>query len=498
MTILVTGLGYAVAEADPTILSANLAAVRAGLNMSRSTGSFVASLATLTLAAAVLGAGTLGDLYGKKRMYLCGLIGTIAFGLLGAAAPNGIVLVTARAGIGLAYAFLVGLSLAIINDVFPPERRKRAIGLFLAASFAIMAPLPAIGTWLAQQFGWRAGFAIAPVVATIGLLITLRYVPETPRAHRRLDLAGLLLVAAALLGVIYGISRLQKGFNPGSLVPILLGLLAAGGFVYRELHTPDPALDLRIFRSKSFNAALIAGMTWDFLAGGSTILFAFYLVVVRHESPEILGLLFIPAMALQALAAHASGRAADRFGERTVLIGGLVVLLAGLLAILLLGESTATSVLLLAIALNAVGSAIVQTPQSTIMMAAAPAELSGVVSSVKAAMGQAAYSLGPALMATVGFWLFVQDRNRALANVHITLEQGTEAFQIAHGGTGITDHNIPLLTPALAQEAVQSAEHCLIHTIHTLSLIMTAVPILAIVAALCLLPRKPTADQQLV
>ena len=124
------GLGYAISIGDPTILSANLQVVSAGLHITGSTSTFVASLATLTLAAAVLSAGALGDLYGMRRMYLVGLSGAVVFSALAAAAPNAAVLIVARAGAGVALAFLVGLSLAITNAVFPPGRRAAAIAAY--------------------------------------------------------------------------------------------------------------------------------------------------------------------------------------------------------------------------------------------------------------------------------------------------------------------------------------------------------------------------------
>ena len=105
MTVMAMGLGYAMSMADPTILSANMSQVRTGLHATPSTASFIASLATLTMAAAVLGAGTLGDLYGMRRMFVIGLFGTIAFGVLAAALPSAAVLVVARAGVGVALAF---------------------------------------------------------------------------------------------------------------------------------------------------------------------------------------------------------------------------------------------------------------------------------------------------------------------------------------------------------------------------------------------------------
>ena len=290
MTVIAMGLGYAMSVADPTILSANMSQVRIGLGTSTSTASFIASLATLTMAAAVLGAGTLGDLYGMRRMFVIGLFGTIAFGVLAAAVPSAAVLVVARAGVGVALAFLLGLSLAIVNAVFPPGRRATAIALYFGAGFAIATPLPALGSVLASHIGWRACFLVTPAIAVLTLAITLRYVPETPRAARTLDVPGLMLVAVALLGLIYGISRLETGVNAGNIAAILVGLVAAGGFVIRELRTPEPALDLRIFGSGRFNAAVTAGVTFNFLGGGSMILFAFYLVTVRGESPQVLGL----------------------------------------------------------------------------------------------------------------------------------------------------------------------------------------------------------------
>lgn len=487
MTIVAMGLGYSITAADPTILSTNISEVRSGLEMSPSTASFVASLATLTLAAAVLGAGALGDLYGMKRMFTFGLVGAVGFGLLAAATPNGVVLIVARAGTGVAFAFLLGLSLAIINAVFPPQRRAAAIALYLGAGFAMTTPMPAIGSLLAEHLGWRTGFLVAPVAALIALVIHLRYVPETERSPRRLDVPGLILVAAALLALVYGISRLQRGFTTGALIPLVVGVLAVAGFLWRELHTPDPALDLRIFASGRFNAAVTAGATFNFLTGGSTILFAYYLVTVRGESPALLGLLLVPATLLQALAATGSGRLAVRFGDRAVLVSGLLLLLAGLLVLATVTERSSMLLFFAAVALNAVGGAVVQTPQSTIMMSSTPADLGGSVSAVKSAVGQAGYSLGPALFALVGTTLFVHDATAKLAGSGITEAEAREALHVAHGTSVSSTGGGNVLDPQRAREVVEGATDSMVAAIHTLSLMMAAVPVAAIVVAVILL-----------
>ncbi len=495
MTVLAMGLGYSISAADPTILSANISDVRAGLDLSGSEASFVASLATLTLAAAVLGAGALGDLYGKRRMFILGLLGVIVFDLAAAAAPNGLVLIVARACVGLGFAFLLGLSLAIINDVFPPERRAAAIAMYLGAGFAFTTPQPAIGSILAEHIGWRTCFLVAPVVAVVTLAITLKFVPETPRAARKLDFAGLALVAGALLGIVYGISRLDTGITTGAVIPILLGLVAAAGFVVRELHTPDPALDLRIFASKPFNGAVAAGATYNFLTGGTTILFAYYLVAIRGESAALLGLLLVPTTILQAFAAVGAGRAATRFGDRIVLVAGLLMLLASLLVLTILDEDTSLLILFAAIVLVGIGGAVVQTPQSTIMMESAPSDLGGAVSAVKSATGQAAYSLGPTLFALIGTTFFLRDGLPKLNGTDITEDQAREALRVAHGGTASGQGGTNVLDPERAHAVVEGATRSMVDAIHDLSLLMAVVPAVAIVLAFVLVrPKEKNPD----
>ena len=496
MTILAMGLGYSITAADPTTLSANLAQIQQGLRFSPGTASFLASLCTLTLAAAVLGAGALGDLAGMKRMFVIGVYGSIAFGVLGAIAPHVSVLIIARAGLGVAFAFLLGLSLAIINAVFPPAGRAAAIAAYLGAGHALAVFQPAIGGGLASHYGWRTCFLVTPVLAVLTLVITLKYVPETVRDKRKLDIPGILLIAAALIMFIYGLTELQGGFNPGALVLIGAGIALGVAFVWWERRTTAPALDMRIFRSARFNAALTAGAAFNFLGGGGTILFAYYLVTIRGKSPELLGLLLIPAMLIASAAAVLAGRAVARFGERAVLVTGLLILFVSMVMLVVLDGQTPIAILGIAVALNAIGGAVVQTPQSTIMMSSAPPELGGVVSAVKPAVGQAAYSLGPALFALVGTTLFLQEGRRKLEGSGITEEQARDALRVAHGGAPNPAAGSEVLDPEQARWVVSEAADSWLNAIHHTSLIMAVVPLVAIVVAMVLLPKSDRSRTQ--
>lgn len=162
MTTVAMGLGSAVAVGDLRILSANISIVRNGLQFSPGTTVFVSSLATLTLAASVLGAGVLGDKFGMKRMFVAGACAAVVFGFIGAAAPNVVVLMIARACIGVAFAFLSGLSLAIMNAVFPPARRAGAIAWYLAAVYAFGVLPATVGSLLAERIGWCSGLLVTP------------------------------------------------------------------------------------------------------------------------------------------------------------------------------------------------------------------------------------------------------------------------------------------------------------------------------------------------
>jgi MFS transporter, DHA2 family, methylenomycin A resistance protein len=307
-------------------------------------------------------------------------------------------------------------------------------------------------------------------------------VPETVRASRRLDLVGMALFAVALLGLIFGTSRMETGIGPVGLASVVVGLAAGFAFVMQELRTPEPALDLRVFRSGRFNAAVTAGVMFNIVLGGSMVLLAFYLVTIRKESHELFGLLLIPATAMAALAATTAGPAANRFGPRTVLVTGLTVMLAGLLVLRSFDLDTSRTVVFATTALIVVGGALVTTPQATIMMASAPTDLGGVVSAVKSAVNEGGYSLGPALFALVGINLFLTDSVHDLSRSGITRTEAREALVTTQAG-----HGAHLVAPEQARLVVDQAPHNAVDAIHTLSLIMAVGPIAAIILALWLI-----------
>ena len=487
MTTVAMGLGSAVAVGDLRILAAIISVVSDGMDMSTGTNIFVSSLATLTLAASVLGAGVLGDRYGMKRMFVAGAWGAVAFGLLSALAPNTVVMMIARACIGVAFAFLSGLSLAIMNAIFPPERRARAIAQYLAVVYVFGVFPPTLGSLLTEHIGWRSGLLVTPVLAVLVVMITTRYVPETASSHRRIDIAGLLLVATALIGVTYGISQFQSGVNPSALISILIGLLAGVAFVWWELRCDDPALEMRIFRSPRFNAVVSAGAASNLVQGGSMTMVTFYLILVRDLSTWEFSLLLIPAALVSALTALVAGRAALRFGNCAVVVAGLAVLAASVLARLSFTIDTPILFVGAMISLTTIGGAILGTPQTTVMMSSAPANLGGVVSAVKTSVSGTFYGFGAALFSVFGIILFVRDSGAKLAAANISLEQAADILRTTTT-TGKSD--VPVADPERTAVVISEANSSILGAAQVLNLTMVLITVATIVIVLVLFRRE--------
>src|SRR5215204_6152560 len=180
MIVLATSIPFVVTGVDPLLLSLNLPAIRQDLGIPVDLVGFTGSVATLVMAAAVLGVGNLGDLYGHKRLLIYGLIGNIVFQVLTAFSPNYQFLIVMRFLDGLALTALLGLSLALLTASVPAAIRPAAIGLFLAVYAIFFGITPLISGLMVGSFGWRASFLICPVISMIGLVLIARFVHDLP------------------------------------------------------------------------------------------------------------------------------------------------------------------------------------------------------------------------------------------------------------------------------------------------------------------------------
>jgi MFS family permease len=486
MTIIAMGLGFALTGGDPLILSINLTAFREGLALSGSQAVFLAGLATLTLAAGILGTCTLGDILGKRRLYIIGLTATILLGVVSVMTPGFVFLAVARGLLGLAFALVLGLSLAIIGELFPANERARAISLFLAVAYAAAAPMALIGSLLVDALSWRWGLAVAPLYAVIALLITFRYVPETPRSIRRLDVFGMATAGTGLVLILYGVSGLLSGFGLAEGLALGGGAVTLLGFVLWEARSDQPALDIRLFASRPFTAAVVGGLAFNFCVGSGSVLLGYYASLVRGWPTAAIGWLILAAVVVQAAAAAAAGSLSRSLGQRLVMIIGLALLVLASLSWLLNGPESAIAFIFLVPLLGTVGNAFVETQQSAIMLSHAPRGLAGSVAAVKSGTGQAAYSLGPVVATLLVSYFYVRFGAERIGAADLTPAQVREALRVAHGGVGHSGVSPPI-DPGLVEKIVHGAKEVFTDAIHANALITAAVPLVAAILVLMLM-----------
>jgi hypothetical protein len=277
---------------------------------------------------------------------------------------------------------------------------------------------------------------------------------------------------------------LQSGVDLAAIAAILTGIAAAAAFIWWERHCDDPALDLRIFRSPHFNAVVSAGAANNLVQGGSMLMSTFYLVVIRDLSTWAFALLLIPATLVSALVAVGAGRAATRLGNSTVIVAGLSVLAVSLLARLAFDIDTPIVVVGAVMALTTIGGAIIQTPQTTVMMSSAPPNLGGVVSAVKASVGGTFYGLGAALFSMFGIILLTRDAGPRLAEAGVSIQQAGEVLSATATNPGAGG-----LDPERTAWVISEVTPSVLDAARTLNLLMVVIPVAAVIITLVLFRR---------
>ena len=340
LTLVAAILGSAVATIDGTIVNVALPAIERDLGGGLASQQWVANAYLLALGPLILIGGSLGDIYGERRVFA---IGISAFGVLSLAcalAPSIDFLIGARALQGAAGALVTPSSLAIIVAAFPAGERAAAIGSWTAwgGIAAIIGPL--VGGEIVDHFSWRWIFAInIPLVAvTLGLILAA--VPPTVRTeHRRVDVVGALLCVLGLGGFVFAlVEQPRYGWaSPTIWAPLVLGIGLLGAFLVYESRVPEPMVKLELFRRRNF---AIGNLETLAMYAGISILF-FYLVIYLQQvagySALRSGLVTLPVTIEMFVLSRRFGALADRLGPRLFMGFGPLVAAGGILLLLRLG-----------------------------------------------------------------------------------------------------------------------------------------------------------------
>ncbi len=400
--LAVAVLGSGMVFLDGTVVNVALPRIGRDLGASTSALQWILNGYLLTLAALILLGGSLGDRYGRRRIFVFGAILFTFASLLCAVSPTVELLVVARLIQGIGGALLTPGSLAMIETSLRPSDRARAIGAWSGLGGVATALGPLLGGYLVGSVSWRAIFLINLPLGAFVVAMANRHVPETrdPTAAGRLDGAGALLAALGLAGSTYAlIEGPGKGVSATVLVSGVGGVLALVGFLIRERRAEEPMMPLEMFASRQFSAANLVTFVVYAALGGVFFLLVAFLQISLGYSPVAAGAASLPVTLLMLLLSARAGGLAQRIGPRIPLTIGPLVIAAGLLLMTRIhpGQSYPAGVLP-AVVVFGVGLTLVVAPVTATVLAAADSRHSGIASGINNAVSRVAGLLAVAVL----------------------------------------------------------------------------------------------------
>jgi EmrB/QacA subfamily drug resistance transporter len=399
--LIATILGSGVASLDATVVNVALPTIGRHFGAGVSGLQWVITGYLITLAALILLGGSLGDLFGRRKIFVIGVVWFSLASLVCGLAVNLPMLIAARALQGIGGALLVPGSLAIIESSFAPADRGRAIGAWSGLGGIATAIGPFAGGWLVSAVSWRLIFLLNLPLA-VAVLVAARHVPEStdPRAERHIDYLGAALVVVGLAGSTYALISAPEPGRTGAVVAAgVIGVLALMGFVAVERRSRHPMLPLGIFSSRQFTAANLVTFVVYAALGGALFLLAVDLQQALRYSPVAAGAALFPVTVIMLLLSARAGALAQRIGPRWPMTIGPLVVTAGLLLMRRIspGDHYA-AVVLPAVVVFGLGLALTVAPLTATVLAAADERHAGVASGVNNAVARAAGLFAVALL----------------------------------------------------------------------------------------------------
>jgi EmrB/QacA subfamily drug resistance transporter len=438
---------------DNTVVNVALPSIQRSLHASTASLEWTVNAYTLSFAVLLVTGGRLGDLFGRRKVFLAGVIvfacssGAIGF------SPSDTWLVAWRAVQGIGSAMMMPATLSIITNAFPAEERGKAIGTWAGVSALALAIGPVLGGFLVESVSWQSIFFLNLPVAVGAVVVTLFAVRESrdESVAQRVDVRGVLTLTTGLAALVLALVEGNE-WHWGSTREIALFAIAAVGltaFGLVERRQSSPMVDFSFFRSRTFLGANIVAFIVSFAMLAMFFFMALYMQNVLHYSPLQAGLRFLPSTLMIVLIAPGAGRLADRVGPRPLITFGLLTVSGALFWQSHLTVSSGYGALLPGFVLMGIGMAFVMSPMSTAAMNSVAQAKAGVASGILSMNRMVGGTFGVAVLgamvATLGRSKINQLLPRASATVRAHLAAGL--------GSGEAPHGVPVQIIDAAQRA---------------------------------------------
>ena len=487
--LLVLCLSLLIVVIDNTILNTALPTLARVLHAGTSSLQWITDAYTLCFAGLLIPAGALGDRYGRRRSLVSGLVVFAGGSALAAFSSGSGVLIAARVIMGLGAAFVMPATLSILNAVFPPRERPQAIAAWSAVTGAGVVIGPTLGGLLLSHFWWGSVFLINLPLAALALIGVLLTVPETAEPSRqRFDLLGVVLVAGSLFALVDAIIEApDRGWTATvTLAEIAGGLAALAVFVWWELRTRNPLIDLRVFRNRAFSAAAGSVTVVFFALFGSLFVLTQYLQLVLGYSPLSAGVRALPFAIATAALSPVSPLLAKRFGTGVVIPAGMVLMGIGLLDFATAGVHTSYPPLAIAVAIMGAGMGLVMAPASNTIMTTVPAHQAGAGSAINDTIREVGGALGVAIVGSLSAAVYRSHLTGLLSGAHVP----ASVTHIATGSVAAANAVGAQVGGAGGQQLVAAAHSAFVTSMADGMRVAAAVAMVSAVAAFFALARR--------
>ncbi len=380
---------------------------------------FVESYA-LFLSALILLGGSLGDIFGRKRIFMLGVIGFAVASALCGAAQNSAQLIAARSAQGVASALLTPGSLAILGAYFSEQQRGKAVGTWSSFTSITAAAGPVLGGLIVQHASWRWIFFINIPLAAAAVAVTARYIPESRDEEEsgRVDWGGALLATLGLGAIVYALISAGGGWSTKDVVAFIVGVVALVLFLVVEKRVPSPMMPLELFANRNFSAVNLLTLLLYAALGGALFFLPFNLIQVQHYSPTAAGAALLPFIGLIFILSPWAGSLVNSVGPKIPLVVGslLTALALAALALPSVGGSYWTT-FFPALTLFGLGMACVVSPLTATMMSSVQPSHLGIASGVNNAVARTAGLIAVAAFSLAVIMRFNHSLDSYLAHI---------------------------------------------------------------------------------